>query len=226
MAQTVVETEKDLPKKHLIAQNYTNFKHSLAEVDENIDILNFHYAWPEAVWMNYSWNRAVSFDESGFAGNDDKTYLRQAWQFMLAGGAVFNNLDYSFFVGKENGTGENKAPGGGSAVLRKQLRYLREFIESFDFVKMEPDFDVVEHSPGLEWQAISEPGKQYAIVFNGPTADWLKLQLPRGRYNYQFTSPASGLKLKSGFITVDKTGKIIISFPEFREMIVLKIERK
>ncbi|MDO8951478.1 MAG: hypothetical protein Q7U86_02575, partial [Draconibacterium sp.] len=64
MAKTVVETELQLPKKHLIAQNYTNFMHSLDKVDPNISILNFHYVWPEAVWMNYGWNRPVSFDES------------------------------------------------------------------------------------------------------------------------------------------------------------------
>jgi hypothetical protein len=118
MAKTVVETEAQLPKKHIIAQNYTNFMHSLDVVDPNISILNFHYAWPEAVWLNYGWNRPVSFDESGFAGSSDSTYLRQAWQFIMAGGAVFNNLDYSFYVGKEDGIGTNKAPGGGSSMLR------------------------------------------------------------------------------------------------------------
>ena len=99
IAATIVETEKGLPKKHMIAQNYVNFKHSLEEVDPYVSILNFHYAWPEAVWMNYAWNRPINFDESGFAGSSDTTYLRQAWQFMLAGGAIFNSLDYSFFVG-------------------------------------------------------------------------------------------------------------------------------
>jgi hypothetical protein len=226
IAKIVVETEKNLPKKHLIAQNFTNFKHSLAEVDENIDILNFHYAWPEAVWMNYAWNRPVGFDESGFAGSDDETYHRQAWQFMLAGGAVFNNLDYSFFVGAEDGTGKNNAPGGGSTELRKQLKFLHEFVESFDFVKMQPDFDVVKHSPGLEWQAISEPGEQYAVVFNGVPAEWIKLQLPKGRFNYQFISPYSGLKLKSGFITVGKNEVTKMKLPGFENMVVLKIEKR
>jgi hypothetical protein len=116
MADQVVATERELPKKHLIAQNYCNFRHSLEAVDPAISILNFHYAWPEAVWMNYSWDRPISFDESGFAGQSDTTYLRQAWQFILAGGSVFNNLDYSFYVGHEDGKGENKAPGG--AALR------------------------------------------------------------------------------------------------------------
>ena len=226
MAQTVMETEEKLPKKHLIAQNYTNFKYSLSTVDSNIDILNFHYAWPEAVWMNYAWNRPVSFDESGFAGSDDETYLRQAWQFMLAGGAVFNNLDYSFFVGEEEGNGKNNAPGGGSPVLRKQLNFLRKFIESFDFVNMHPDFEVVKHAPGLEWQALSEPGLQDAIVFYGVSADWIKLQLPKGRFNYKFVAPSTGLKLKSGFITVGKNETTKMNLPAFDKMVVLKLDKR
>ena len=111
IAATVAETEKHLPKQHLIAQNYTNFKASIEKVDPNVDILNFHYVWPEAVWLNYGWDRPVVFDESGFAGNSDTTYLRQAWQFMLAGGAGFNNLDYSFLCGKRKWYGCKQCSG-------------------------------------------------------------------------------------------------------------------
>lgn len=78
MAAAVVETERSLPKKHLIAQNYNNFKAPLSEIDPNISIINMHYVWPEAVWMNYGWDRPLNFDESGFAGSDDATYLEQA----------------------------------------------------------------------------------------------------------------------------------------------------
>ena len=223
MAKTVVETEAQLPKKHIIAQNYTNFMHSLDEVDPNISILNFHYVWPEAVWFNYGWNRPVSFDESGFAGASDSTYLRQAWQFMMAGGAVFNNLDYSFYVGKEDGTGTNKAPGGGSANLRKQLTYLRSFIESFDFVQMQPDFNVVAHSPGVQVQSISQPGVQYAMVFTGISSNSVKLNLPKGKYNFEFVSPYSGKKLKNGFFKQRKSGIYELNLPEFGEMVALKI---
>lgn len=223
MAQVVVVTEKMLPKKHLIAQNYTNFKHSLDKVDPNISILNFHYVWPEAVHLNYGWNRPVSFDESGFAGDDTNNYLRQAWQFMLAGGAIFNNLDYSFYVNNEEGSGTNNAPGAGSAELRKQLKFLREFLESFDFVKMQPDFETVVHAPGVEWQSISEPGKQYAFVFTGLFSKWVKLDLPKGKYNYEFVDPYSGETLKKGFFTHKKKGFKELGMPGFKEMVVLKI---
>ncbi len=226
IANTVVETERLLPKKHLIAQNFSNFKSSLAKVDPNIAILNFHYVWPEAVWMNYAWMRPVGFDESGFDGNSDATYLRQAWQFMLAGGAIFNNLDYSFYVGKEDGTGENNAPGGGSTVLRKQLAFLRSFVESFDFVRMQPDFQTVYHAPGMEAIVLSEPGKQYAIVFTGTATKWAKLDLPKGRYNFEFVSPYTGKTLKKGFFTHKKSGIKVLDLPSFGEMVALKISKK
>lgn len=225
MAQLVVDTERELPKKHLVAQNYTNFKHSLDHVDPNISILNFHYAWPETVWMNYGWNRPVSFDESGFAGSETDPYLRQAWQFMMAGGAVFNNLDYSFFTGKEDGTGKNDAPGAGSAEYRRQLKFLRDFLESMDFVKMKPDFNVVHHAPGVEVQCISEPGKQYAMVLTGVRAEWLQLDLPKGKYRYEFVSPYTGKTLKKGFFIHDKKGLKQISLPGFDRMVALKMRK-
>ncbi len=225
MAAVIAETEKNLPNQHVIAQNYTNFKWAIEAVDPNISILNFHYAWPEAVWLNYGWNRPVGFDESGFAGSSDTTYLRQAWQFMLAGGAIFNNLDYSFFVGKEDGTGQNKAPGGGSANLRKQLTYLRSFLESLDFVQMQPDFEVVAHSPGLQWQALSEPKKQYAIVFTGMRTDWVMLNLPRREFSYQFISPFTGEILGTGSISGRKGESVKVELPVFEHMVALKLVR-
>ena len=225
MVETIVQTETNLSKKHLIAQNFSNFKYSVSAIDPNVSIMNFHYVWPQAVWLNYGWNRPVNFDESGFAGNEDESYLRQAWQFMLSGGAIFNNLDYSFYVGKEDGTGVNNAPGGGSANLRKQLKQLYDFLQTYDFVKMQPDFTVVVHSPGLEWQAISEPGKQYAIVFNGEPAHWIKLNLPRGKYHFECFSPISGRQVKKGFFTKKEKGIMTFPLPSFNDLMVMKIVR-
>ena len=222
MVMTITEAEASLSQPHLIAQNYTNFKHSLEEVKPEVDIINFHYAWPEAVWMNYAWDRPISFDESGFAGTADTTYLRQAWQFMLAGGAIFNNLDYSFFVGAEDGSGNNKAPGGGSTLLRQQLTYLKDFLESFEYVAMKPDRQLVNHAPGLEWQALVETGKQYAIFFSGVATDWVKLNLPRGSFRYEFYNPYNGKTVQSGTISSD--GKLTkVDLPEFEYMIAVRI---
>ncbi|MEM9722373.1 MAG: hypothetical protein AAGA10_24105 [Bacteroidota bacterium] len=225
LAQVIVDTEKNLPQKHLIAQNYTNFKYALTEVDPNISILNFHYAWPETIGMNYAWDRPIGFDESGFAGSSDTTYLRQAWQFLLSGGATFNNLDYSFFVGKEDGTGLNQAPGGGSPALRKQLGYLATFMQSLDYVKMQPDPICVYQAPGREWHAISEKGKQYAIILSGNLGNKLQLDVSPGEYSYSILSPLTGMELKSGKLESQAGLKTQLDLPKTGELLAVRIKR-
>lgn len=226
IAQTIVDTEAALPNKHLIAQNYTNFAYAIPEVDPNISILNFHYAWPDAVWKNYGWNLPINFDESGFYGDSDTTYLRQAWQFMLAGGAIFNNLDYSFFVGAEKGNGKNEAPGGGSTTFRKQLTYLQGFLSSMDFIWMQPDHTVVYHAPGLDVQALSEEGKQYALALHGHSMGWVKLQLPEGEYSWTATSPFTGEEVGQGSFQLSTEGIHKLDLPAFSEMMGLKVLAK
>ncbi|MCB0688060.1 MAG: cellulase family glycosylhydrolase [Saprospiraceae bacterium] len=195
LAQTFRESEAEFPKKHLLAQNFSNFKEILTEVNDDIDILNFHYAWPEAVSQNYGWNRPVNFDESGFAGSSDSIYLQQAWSFMLSGGAIFNNLDYSFYPGRESGTGENDAPGGGSNILRKQLKFLKEFLSAFDYVKMKPANELILHSPGLETYCLAETGTAYAIFGYGRNQGLLEINLAKGNFEIIIYNPDNMQKL-------------------------------
>jgi hypothetical protein len=129
-------------------------------------------------------------------------------------------------VGKEDGTGKNNAPGGGSTNLRKQLKFLKDFIESFDFIQMKPDFNSVVFSPGAEIQSISEIGKQYAILFTGKNMREIKLDLPKGKYHYEFVSPHELRTLKKGFFTHDKNGVKSMEVPEFTEMVALKIKKQ
>ena len=130
---------------------------------KDISIINFHYAWPEAAELNYHYNKVLGFDESGFAGSGDQVYRRQAWQFMLSGGGLFNSLDYSFFVGHEDGLGENSAPGGGSNTLRFQLKTLSEFLHGFDLSKLHPNLSCINSSPGLIPYVLSDAN--HAIVW-------------------------------------------------------------
>jgi hypothetical protein len=226
MAAVVTETEQSLPEKHLIAQNYSNFKQSIRAVDDNISIINLHYAWPEAVTLNYGWNRPIGFDESGFAGSADSTYLEQAWAFMMAGGAIFNNLDYSFYVGAEDGKGSNEAPGGGSPTLRKQLKIMHDFLSSFDFIKMQPSPGVIFHAPGMVGQALAEAGRQYALFLAGTPGEWVKLNLPEGKYAYSFLSPDSGKVLAEGEIHGADV-PVSLSLPQGHHRLALRVtERK
>ncbi|MFC2090218.1 hypothetical protein ACFLT1_05530 [Bacteroidota bacterium] len=194
IAAAINDEESKLPKIHLIAQNYVNFRASIPEVNDNISIINFHYAWPEAVEWNYHYNRVLGFDESGFAGSGDQVYRRQAWQFMLSGGGLFNNLDYSFFPGYEDGTGENKAPGGGSAALRKQLSYLSEFLHSFELEKLHPDYTCIESAPGLIPYVLSDGKDTYAIFLRatGTEVSRLALETGNGKFAVSYLNTITG----------------------------------
>ncbi len=225
IASVIVEEESLLKKQHLIAQNYANFRASVPSVDDHISIINFHYAWPDAVEWNYHFNRVIGFDESGFAGSGDQVYRRQAWQFMLTGGALFNNLDYSFYVGKEDGTGVNSAPGGGSKALRQQLRILSEFLHSMVLEKMHPDHTCVLSAPGLIPYVISHKGESYAMFLraNGTKMTSLKLKTGEGKFRISFLNTITGkysdpliLSAEEGILSMD------ISIPEGELAVIIR----
>jgi hypothetical protein len=212
IATVIDEEENNLEKVHLVAQNYTNFKASIPKVSDKISIINFHYAWPEAAEWNYHFNKVIGFDESGFAGSGDQVYRRQAWQFMLSGGGLFNNLDYSFYVGNEDGLGENNAPGGGSKALRQQLKVLSEFLNGFKLEKMHPDQAKVKSSPGLIPYLMSDSYQSYAVYLRstGTTKTILKLETGEGSFSVQTLNTISGiysdpivLKANDGEISID-----------------------
>ena len=194
LASVIVEEETKLPKKHLIAQNYTNFKAPIPVVNDHISIINFHYAWPEAAEWNYHYNRVIGFDESGFAGSGDQVYRRQAWQFMLSGGGLFNNLDYSFFVGHEDGSGINNAPGGGSKILRQQLKILSEFLHGFELQKLYPNISCVKSSPGLIPYVLSDKNNVYAVYLRavGTENTILELVTSDGNFKVQTLNTTTG----------------------------------
>jgi len=212
MASVIVDEENNLDKKHLIAQNYTNYKAPIPVVSDKVSIINFHYAWPEAAEWNYHYNKVIGFDESGFSGSGDMVYRRQAWQFLLSGGGLFNNLDYSFFVGHEDGLGENKAPGGGSDTLRMQLKVLSEFLHGFDLEKLYPDNSCIKSSPGLIPYILSDKKTAYAVFLRaiGTEKTTLQLKTEKGSYMVQELNTVNGsysdpVKVESvgGIITIE-----------------------
>ncbi|MDO4559002.1 MAG: hypothetical protein Q4C47_08555, partial [Planctomycetia bacterium] len=85
--------------------------------------------------MNY-----IGVNETGFHGTEDGYYRIEGWNFMLAGSAIFNNLDHSFTV--ENPQGKesvvNPDPGGGGTSFRRQVRYLRDFFRETDLYMCHP----------------------------------------------------------------------------------------
>jgi hypothetical protein len=172
IVKAIVETEQDLPNRHLISLNVANHRAKVGAPNPAVSIFNFHYCVPpDVVEMNYGLKRVIGENETGFRGKADVIYRTEGWEFILAGGGLYNSLDYSFTTGHPRGDFlEYASPGGGSPALRGQMRILKDFIHGFDFVRMSPDAHVVKGvSPaGLAARALSEPGKAWALYLHFP----------------------------------------------------------
>ena len=89
IARAFHEAENGLPFRHVLVQNVANFRLSIrpADLAAGVAAVNFHYAYPEAATRNERIGMPVCCDETGFLGPDDAYYRREAWEFLLSGGA-------------------------------------------------------------------------------------------------------------------------------------------
>jgi hypothetical protein len=199
IAATIQQAEADLPpaSRHLIAQNIANKSAQVLTPDPTVSVFNFHYASPpDTVRVNYGLNRPIGFDESGFRGTVDQPYRTEAWEFLMAGGAVYSNLDYSYSTATPDGSGKVEAPtpGGGGPTLRRKLGILKEFIEELPFTRMHPEPTLVLGGTpiGGAVQVLAETGKIYGIYVRGGSQVELALALPKGRYRAEWISTHTG----------------------------------
>ncbi len=229
IASVIADVEKDLPHRHLISQNIANGSQVVKSPNSSVAILNFHYAKPpSSVAENFALRRAIADDETGFSGTGEAAYRIEAWDFLIAGGAVFDNLDYSFTPKHPDGTYKHtRSPGGGGSKFRGQLQTLKQFIESFDFVKMLPDNSVIRGGTPdkATARALVEPGAQYAIYVHGGTKADLRIELPPGNYVATWLHPSSGETTPAEKFT-HSGGKRIFSSPNYTDDIALAIRRR
>lgn len=229
IASIISKTESNFSSKHLITQNIANGHSKIDKPNTEVSVYNFHYAMPPVtVAMNYGLNKVIGDNETGFRGNSDSAYRMEAWRFILAGGALYNNLDYSFSAGYEKGDYQypSTQPGGGTIALRKQLSYLKRFIERFNFINMRPDSVTI--TAGLPanavCQTLSEAGKQYAIyIYRGNQLN-LELALPPGIYQLEWLNTLTG-KYSGRKLLKHTKGKAMISSPAYTEDIALRLIR-
>ena len=190
-----------------------------------VSIFNFHYATPpDTVAMNYALNRVIGDDETGFKGSADFTYRAEGWDFIIAGGGLYDNLDYSFTPQHEGGTAEPDAPGGGGRELRKQLAILKRFVEGFDFLRMAPDYSVVRGKlpAKVTARALVEKGKQYAVYVRGDGLKDLTLDLPAGRYRAEWINTRSGATDKAEALR-HAGGERRLQLPPYRQDVALRL---
>ncbi len=229
ISKVITETEESFVFKHLITQNIANGSQKIDNPNPLVSVFNFHYATPPiAVTLNYSLNKVIGDNETGFKGQKDSTYRKEAWEFIMAGGGLFNNLDYSFTVGHEKGTFNyhDKQPGGGNPDYRNQLGFLKKFIESFQFEKMKPDSLVCSGGipEGCKAYVLMEEGKQYAFYAMTRKRISPEFILPAGNYLLEWLQPVTGIYSKK--IKVNHPGGVLtIKSPATKEDIALRIKR-
>jgi hypothetical protein len=240
MVGVIQDAEKDLPAKHLIAQNIANGAKKIEKPNPGVSIFNFHYATPpDTVRMNWVLKKPLADDETGFRGTSDLPYRTEAWDFFLAGGSVFSNLDYSYTVAKPDGSAiVTTSPGGGGPELRRQLHILHEFLSDFDFVKMSPNNAIIKSgvvksarlAPGetpearVTARALVEAGKAYAIYIRGGAQTSLALDLPAGSYRAEWINTKTGkIEKKDDFESPGR--ERVFESPNYDEDIALRIKR-
>ncbi|MEP6756196.1 MAG: DUF6298 domain-containing protein, partial [Chthonomonadales bacterium] len=227
--QTIVEAEKDFPKKHLISLNVANAKAQVVNPYPDVSIFNFHYATPPVtVGMNYGLNKVFGDNETGFRGKADVLYRSEAWEFLLAGGGLYNNLDYSFTASHPDGTlTDFKSPGGGGPALRQQLRILKDFLNRFDFLRMLPNKGILADSlpNGTRMEVLGEAGRQYAGYLVGTQPAHLNLKIPVGTFDIQWIDTKTG-NVVSSESKRNGGGTLSLTVPPFVEDIAFSIRAR
>ncbi len=230
IAGTVKQTERGLSKKHLIAQNFANYYLKIEKPDSNVSILNFHYAYPpKTVTDNYGLNKPVSFDET-FDGVNASGRRREAWPFMLAGGAVYDNLDWSFANDDMTGMGLHVYGKQlkGEAVW-KQLEILHQTMQQFDFVQAKPIDSLFRKGlpEGVSVYGLGIKGKDYLLYWlktkKDSLAEW-NCPLPAGRYRVKWMDPANG-HITGKQIMECTDNQLTIKIPPFEDDRIMHIQR-
>ncbi len=249
--QVIKKTENNLPKKHIIAQQIEGPVDGPVDLsnDPDISLIVAQYDWAagdqmggmQALDRKYKCNKAIELNETDYypvwyGKNNDKVAASrvEAWEFIVGGGAGFNQLNGIYTV-------EN--PGGNTpdnAQICKALESLKKFIYSFDFIKMHPDksFIISGIPKDVFCRAMSERGKQYAMYMHhsariressydvrpGNYRDKLVMSFPAGRYKAEWINPADGNILKKEEFNVTKENQVFES-PEYSIDIALRVKK-
>jgi hypothetical protein len=236
MLKVAAETRRKLGSRQLLAINVAQGRKRIDKVAPAADIINFHYASPPyAVGDNLHLARPVAFDEDGFDKPSDFTYRENAWEFLMAGGAVYDNLDYSFAVGHEDGTAKQEAPGWGGREFRRQLAVLKTFMESFDLPAMVPASSALVGGAARRAEVTQEgtarglvlanAGKEYAVYLTHKfIAKKLVLDVAAGSYDLTWLDPKTGATRAGGQVEAKREGLDLVP-PPYSEDLAMALRR-
>jgi hypothetical protein len=125
----------------------------------------------------------------------DHLYIDQAWRFILSGGGLYNNLDYSFTAGHEAGDWPipETNPGWGGPQFRKKLSILVETMAQVPFHQMEFSDTILEPSvPGVKQYGLQLPGETYLLFLEHLEGALLTPRVPAAVYEVTWINVESG----------------------------------
>jgi hypothetical protein len=249
MIDAIRSTENSFPVKHLIAQtidSHTRGGPGDFSDDKRVSVLMNEYTWGIAnLDIEYIHNKPMVLIETAYYPYYDGDKIAasrvEAWEFLVGGGAAFMQLNglYSTFNPGAAGTENSKLLG--------QLKTLKGFINSFDFIRMKQDTNFIAGGiPENSFtRAISEPGKEYVFyihhskygcwywepmemgscynVIPGEYRENLTFNFEPGTYTAEWINPATGTVISSENFTHDG-GTRIIATPLYRIDIALRLK--
>ena len=251
LADHAINVESKLPKKHLLAQqvmvglDFSDDDRISVNVSQYVTVSGRQIGGTPALNNCYGTNKPVEMNETVSVLSDPAYYEQdvfaasrlEAWEFMVGGGAGFNQLNGCFTA--VNPAGDDPA----NHRLLSGLRNLRSFMESMDYVKMTRDNRTVRAmSVGGSVNGISEIGKQYAfyihhcflnlskwrlthyVPIKGIYRNVITVQLERGEYLVKFTNPEDLTVITSRAITSDGNDMDIIC-PKYELDLAIQIFR-
>ena len=254
LLQVVHDTEEKLPQKHLVAQEVEGPLGGPVDFSESplLSVIVGQYVvggeedseqmgGMVGLDSKYGLDKPIELNETAwyptwYRNTDPVAASRvEAWEFMVGGGASFNHLNGRFTAKDPTGNTPN------NAQILCALRNLKEFIYSFDFLKMHAakSFVISGVPPGTYCRGMSEPGEQYAlyhhhsqlaesgmyyIVNPGHYHENLVLYLPGGTYKADWVDPALGRVISSVTFT-HQGGNKDLTAPKHAVDIALRIKR-
>jgi hypothetical protein len=248
LLEVVKDAESKLPKRHLVAQQVEGEVGGIFDfsTNPNVDLIVTQYVWPEGLHIGgmkgldflYGHNKPIEFNETGYypawyRGDKVGASRAEAWEFIVGGGAGFNHLNGIFTV--ENPAGNTPD----NAQILTGLKNLKDFMYSFDFIKMGQDkkFIVAGVPANAFARAISDPGKQYALylhhstrerhsmytVVPGDYIEKLVVALPAGSYRADWIDPATGEVTKTETFTHGGGNRTLVT-PRHATDIALRVK--
>jgi hypothetical protein len=225
MIETIEKAESELPQRHLIARNYEHDQGPVRDPHPSVSIFNFHYERDPGPYLNLE--GVISFDETGIQGTaEDTPYRTDGWLFMLSGGGIYSNLDWSFTPDREDGSAElpPATPGGGGPSLRQSLAVLKNFLERFDLPVMVPAGEIVTSAPrGATVRVLADHGRSYAIYMLGGPPQPLRLDIAAGAYRVEWIDTQDGAVRRRQRLD-HAGGPTALSPPPYEQDIALAIE--